>query len=73
MDLKLGQSLVGHSLNLCSIFILAPLVGRKIWGLKVLWVVGVLLPSLEVLPGYRRWSLQVPYTQLLGISKLSIS
>jgi hypothetical protein len=34
--LELGQSLVGCSLNLCSIFISAYLVGRTNIGLKVL-------------------------------------
>ncbi|KRY63611.1 hypothetical protein T4D_14450 [Trichinella pseudospiralis] len=34
MGLKLGQSLVGHSLSLCSIFVPAHLVGRTNFGLK---------------------------------------
>jgi hypothetical protein len=38
MDLKLGQSLIGHSFNFCSLFIPANLVGRKNCGLKVLWL-----------------------------------
>ena len=38
MDLKLGQSLVGHSFNLLSIFIPEQLVGRINFGSKVLWM-----------------------------------
>lgn len=38
MVLKLGHSLIGHSLNLCSIFIPAYLVGSTNFGLKVLWL-----------------------------------
>ena len=46
MSLKLGQSLVGHSLSLCSIFVSACLVGRAhILGSKVLWVFWCPYPS----------------------------
>ena len=38
MGFKLGQSLVVHPLNLCSIFVPALLVGRTDFGLKVLWL-----------------------------------
>jgi hypothetical protein len=38
MGLEVGQSLVGHSLNLCSIFIPVHLVGRTNFGLQILWV-----------------------------------
>ena len=38
MNLKLGLALVGHSLNLCSIFVPALLVGRTNFGQKGLWV-----------------------------------
>jgi hypothetical protein len=64
----LGQSLVGHSLNLCSIFILVHLVGKTNFGSKICWWVGVLLPPLVVPPGYRKWPLQSLYAQLLRVS-----
>jgi hypothetical protein len=37
MGLKLGQSLIGHSVSLCSIFV-HELIGRTNFGSKVLWV-----------------------------------
>lgn len=67
MDLKLDKSLVGHSLNLSSIFILAHLAAGQIWGQRFFFLVGwSLLPTLEVLPGNRRWAFQS--SQLLGVS-----
>jgi len=61
MGLKLGKSLFSHSLNFCSLFIHAHLVGRFYgWG-------GVPILSLEVLPGYKRWVVQGPYPPLLGV------
>lgn len=50
------------------IFIHAHFVGKKNWGLKVLWVDGVPLPLLEVPPGYNRWPVQSPYPLMVGIS-----
>jgi hypothetical protein len=38
VGLKLGQSLVGHSLDLCSIFIPALLVARTNFWLEDLWM-----------------------------------
>lgn len=38
MDLNLRQSLVGHYLCLCSVFVLAHLIGRTHSGSNVLWV-----------------------------------
>jgi len=64
MGLNLGQSLAGHFLSLCFIFVPEHLVGRKNFGLKVLWVDVSFLP-LEILPGYRRWLLL--YHLLVGI------
>jgi hypothetical protein len=55
--LKLGQSFVGYSLNLCSIFIPENLVGRTNFESTVLLGAGsidVPLPPLEVSPDYRR-------------------
>jgi hypothetical protein len=68
MTLKLGQSLVGCFLRLCSIFIPAQLIEMTIWGWRICEWIDVLLPPLEVLPGYRRWALQSPHPHLLGIS-----
>jgi hypothetical protein len=68
MDLKLNQSLVGHSSSLCSISVPALLVGRTKFGLKFCEWVEDLISLLGVLPGYRRWPFQVPYSPLLGVS-----
>jgi hypothetical protein len=68
MDLKLGQSLVGHSLNLCSILISVLLVGRTNLGMKVLWVGWCPYASTGSLAVYRRWPHQAPYLLLLGVS-----
>ena len=38
MALKLDQSVVGHSISLCYIFVSVLLVGRINFGLKVIWV-----------------------------------
>jgi hypothetical protein len=46
MGLKVGQSLVGHSLNFHSILIFAPSVGRTNFGLKALWVDWYPYPSI---------------------------
>jgi hypothetical protein len=69
MGLKLGQVLVGHSFILCSNFVLAFLVERTSFGSKVWWVGWCPDPSTGVLPGYRKWSLNVPCPgSLSGIS-----
>ena len=70
MGLRLGQSLVGHSLSLCSLFVPVFLVGRRStnFGLQFVWVVGVLISTLGFLPNYRRWTLQAPYPPFLGVS-----
>lgn len=70
MGLRLGQSLVGHSPSLCSLFVPVFLVGRRStnFGLQFVWVVGVLISSLGLLPNYRRWTLQAPYPPFLGVS-----
>ena len=67
--LNLGQSLVGHFLCVCSIFVPSHLVGRT-WFLNLMFCgwVAVFIPSLGVLPGYRRWHLQASYPPLLGVS-----
>lgn len=62
MSLKLGQSLFGGYLSLCSTFISAHLVGRKKFEQTVLWVVDVSLLPQVVLP-----SPQSSYTRLLGV------
>lgn len=61
----LGQSLVGLSLNLSFIFVPALLVGRTQFGSNVCGWLGILIDPLAVLPGYRRWPLQVQYPLLL--------
>ena len=61
MGLKLDQTLVGHSLNLCSIFIPVHLVGRINFGLRFCEWFGVPLIPLGVPSGYRRWPLHSPY------------
>jgi hypothetical protein len=43
------------------------LVGRTRFVSKVLWVGGVPIPPLEVLPDYGRWLFQVPYPILVGV------
>lgn len=59
MDFKLGQSLYnGRSLNICSTFIFAHLVGRTNFVSKVLWVCWCSLLLLEVQPGYLMWPAQ---------------
>lgn len=64
--LKLDQSLVSHSHNFCT-----PKPEHNLWAEQIVgqrlcdWV-GIPVPPLEVLPGYRRWSAQVPYPSLLG-------
>jgi hypothetical protein len=75
MGLYLGQSLVGHFLNLCFIFVRANLEGRTylhIWVQRFCGWVAILTLPLGVLPGYRRWLLQDPHPPLLGISELSL-
>ena len=57
--LKMNQSLVGSSLNLCSIFYLVYFVGRTNLGLKVLWVGCCPPPSWKFCLD-RRWLLQSP-------------
>ena len=44
------------------------LIGRTCLGLKVCGWVAVLVPSLRVLPGCRKWTLLYLYPQLLGAS-----
>lgn len=54
MGLKLDQIFTGHSPNFYATFTTAYLVGRKKnCRLKVLRLVGVPIPPLEVFPGYR--------------------
>jgi hypothetical protein len=67
MGLKLGQSLVGPSLNLCYIFNPENHVGKMDSGFKVHDWVGVPNPALEFLPDYRRWPVQAPYHSLLCV------
>jgi len=50
---QLGQSSVGHSLSLSSVFVMV-LVGRTHFGSKILSVVGALSPPLGDMPGYRK-------------------
>ena len=45
MGLNLGQSLVGHSLSLCSLFVTIHIVVRVQFGAKVFWVVCCPYPS----------------------------
>jgi hypothetical protein len=65
------SSSASHCLDLPSAsappLILAHIVGRKDLGSKFCGSVGVLVPPLEVLPGYRRWLFQGPYPSLLGV------
>ena len=68
MGINLGQSLFGYSLHLCSIFVFVQLVGRTYFGSKFWGWVDVLIPPLEVLPGYRKWLLQDLYPPLLEVS-----
>ena len=67
MSLKLGQSLVSHSLNFCSIFTPAYLVDKRNCGSKVLWLSWCPSPSIGSLSGYRRWQLQDQYLPLSGV------
>jgi hypothetical protein len=39
----------------------------QIVGLSFCGWVGVPIPSLEVIPGYRRWPVQIPYPSLIGV------
>jgi hypothetical protein len=67
--LKLGQSLVGHSLNLCFIFITACLVGRTNFWVKVLWVGWSPPPSnWKSHVAKKRLYFQSPCPHLLGVS-----
>ena len=66
--LNLGQSLVGHSLSLCSISVRVYHVGRTYFRSKVLYMVAVLAFPLRVLPGYRKWPLQDQCVPLVGVS-----
>ena len=66
MGLKLGESLVGYSFSLGSIFVHEYLVGKTHFGSKVLWV-GILITPMGVLPDYRRWPRQAPYPSLLRV------
>ena len=68
MGLKLGQSLFGQSLNFCSIFITAHLLGSGNYRLMVCGWVGISVSPLEVLPGYRSGPFPVPYPPFLGVS-----
>lgn len=66
--LRLGQSLVGHSLNFYSIFIPAHLVGRTHCGLNVLWVGQCPNTSIGSLAWLCRMQLfQVLYPLLQGV------
>jgi hypothetical protein len=64
-------SWAGHWLSLPSNsapFLTPPyLVGRTNCESKVCGWVGVPVPSLDVLPGYRRWQVQASYPSLLGV------
>jgi hypothetical protein len=60
---KLHQFLVGHSQDFCATFYQAwQIVDQKFCG----WV-GVPIPPLDALPGYRRWLIQALYPSLLGV------
>jgi len=65
---QVGQSLVDHSLSLCSISSLALLVGGQILDGRICRWVGDFYPPLDVLPGYRRWPLWAPSLPLLRVS-----
>lgn len=65
MDLNLGQSLVGHSLSLCSVFVPEHLLARHILGRR-LQIIVLNLP-LGALLEYRKQLLQGLYPLLLGI------
>lgn len=54
LGLKLNLSLVDLSLNYCSVFMPAYLVGGTNCRSKVFWLVGLPISLLAVLPGYRR-------------------
>jgi hypothetical protein len=68
LALKFDQSVVGHSLDLCVIFIFAHLIGRANFGEMFYEWVGVPLIPLIVMPSHRSWPLQAPYLWLLGVS-----
>ena len=59
-DLKLGQLLVDVPSNSVPSFTSAHLEYKTNCGAKVLWV-GVHIPALGVLPGYRRRPVLIPY------------
>jgi hypothetical protein len=63
MGLKLGQLLESHFLILCSIPLPAFLTDRINFALKILWFSWSLFCSTGLLLGYRRWPLQVLYSQ----------
>lgn len=67
MGLKLGQSSVGHSPNFGSLFIHRHFVGRKkIMGGRFYGWVGVPIPPLGILTGYRSWPFRASSTRSRG-------
>lgn len=66
MGLKLDQSLVGHSPNLCHLYHTTHLVGMLNVSSEGLWLDWCSKPSTENL-GYRKWPEQALYPPLLGI------
>jgi hypothetical protein len=62
IGLKLDQSLVGHTQNLCATFTPAHLAGRTNCSLKVLW-----LSWCPILLPVHRWPVQALYSLLLGV------
>jgi hypothetical protein len=54
MVLKLGQSLVSHSLTLRNIFVPEPLVDKTNFVSKVLWMGWCPYPSTGILSAYKR-------------------
>lgn len=68
MGLNSGKTLLGHSLCLCSIFVLYILQAEHILGWRFCgWVAIPMLP-LGVFPGYGKELLHNPYSSLLGVS-----
>lgn len=67
MGLKLDQSFIGHSHNVCITFTTENLAGRINYWWKFVCCVGSPIPSLQVLSGYMIWPVQAMYFSLLGI------
>ena len=67
MALKMDQSLVGHSLNFCTTFTPAHLVGRTNCRLEVLWLGWCPSPSTGSLSWLQKMPSSVPYAPWLGV------